>query len=254
MTIPARLAAAMAMALALSAACTVPPVPSQPTHTAQLEVRGTTLMMVGGRGALSAWEFDGDRYREVQARWTADGDAISMNSSGSFTARRLGAATVRAQYGDLVGTATVHVVPSVAGTWRGSITVLDCWQTVATTPDPCANRRGLVAPFTVVVSQTDAAELGNLTGTLQAFTPAATGNFVGLLDSGGVFFIQGHVERAQDRLATAISFRWMLEEQQLNPLKVDDRIEDQLDVQLGIRAGSESVAFSEIWRMSPLTR
>jgi hypothetical protein len=253
MPIPARRLAA-AIGLALSAACSVPPLPSQPSHTAQLEVRGTTLMLVGGRGALSAWEFDGNQYREVQARWTADGDAIAMASSGSFTARRLGAAAVRAQYRDLIGTATVHVVPSVAGTWRGSITVLDCWPSVPTAPDTCATRRGLVAPFALVVSQTDAAELGNLTGTLEAFTPPATGNFVGLLDSGGVFFVQGHVERAQDRLATAISFRWMLDQDRLVPWKVDDRIEDQLDVVLSVRMGSEIFMFSEIWRMSALTR
>jgi hypothetical protein len=254
MTIQARRLVAT-MALAVLTACTVPPLPSQPSNTSPpLEVRGTTLMMVGGRGALTAWEFDGAQYREVQARWTTEGDAISITSGGSVTARRLGAATVRAQYRDLSGTGIVHVVPSVAGTWRGSITVLDCWQAVPTTPDPCANRRGLVAPFSLMVSQTDAAELGNLTGTISAFTPAATGNFVGLLDSGGVFFIQGHIERAQDRLETAVSFRWMLENDRLVPLNVDGRIEDQLDLQPSVRIGSQIVGFSESWRMWPLSR
>lgn len=245
---------AAAMVLCGFTACSIPPLPSQPSHSAQLEIRGTTLMMVGARGSLSAWEFDGQQYREVEARWTADGDVISISTAGAIVARRLGAATVRAQYRNLTGTGTVHVVPSVAGTWRGTLTVLDCWQSVVTSPDPCTNRRGSNAPFSLTVSQTDSAELGNLTGTIAAFTPAATGSFVGLLDSGGVFFIQGYIERAQDRLQAPVTFRWILEGERLVPLKVDDRIEDQIDVQLSMRVGSEVVTFSEIWRLSSLTR
>jgi hypothetical protein len=146
------------------------------------------------------------------------------------------------------------VVPSVAGTWRGTITVVDCWQSQPTSPDPCANRRGLVAPLAVNVSQSAAAELGNLTGTLSAFTPAATGEFVGLFDSGGVFFIQGHVERPQDRLAAALTFRWVLEGDRLVPLMVNDAPEDRVDVTPSVRIAGQPVGFSEIWRMSPLTR
>jgi hypothetical protein len=253
MTMHARRVAAATALCALSA-CTVPPLPSQPSGPTPLEIRGTTFMMVGGRGALTAWEFEREQPREVPARWTVEGDAISITPAGGVMARRIGAATVRAEYRDQVGTAIVHVVQSVAGTWRGTITVVDCWQPQPASPDPCADRRGLVAPLTLNVSQSAAAELGNLTGSISAFAPAATGDFVGLFDSGRVFFIQGHVERPQDRLATALSFRWVLEGERLVPLTVNDALDDRIDVSPSVRIGGQIVAFAEIWRISPLTR
>jgi hypothetical protein len=79
-------------------------------------------------------------------------------------------------------------------------------------------------------------------------------DFVGLFDSGGVFFIQGHVERPQDRLATALSFRWVLEGERLVPLTVNDALDDRIDVSPSVRIGGQIVAFAEIWRISPLTR
>jgi hypothetical protein len=110
------------------------------------------------------------------------------------------------------------------------------------------------APLMLTVSQSAAAELGNLTGTIEAFTPPASGNFVGLLDSGGTFFVQGHVERAQDGLQGGVTFRWQLEGEQLVPMTINGMLDDTIDVGLAMRSGSGFVSFAEIWKMSALTR
>jgi hypothetical protein len=245
---------AVAVALCAATACGMPSLPSQPSSVASLEIRGTTLMMVGGRGRLTAWQLVDGQAREVPATWTADGDVISITSGGVVAARRLGNGTVRARYAGHTGTEMVHVVTSVAGTWRGSVLVVDCWQTTVSAPDPCENRRGLTAPLVLTVLQSAAAELGNLTGTIAIFAPPATGSFVGLLDSGGTFFIQGHVQRPEDGLQGGVSFRWQLDGEQLVPMKIDDRIDDRIDVGLAIRSGSSDLSFAEIWKMSALTR
>jgi len=211
-------------------------------------------MMVGGRGTLTAWQIEDGRAREVAARWTAEGDAISITSGGVVVARRLGKAIVHAQYEDHTGTETVHVVTSVAGTWRGSVSVVDCWQVAASAPDPCESRRGLTAPLALTVSQSAAAELGNITGTIAVFTPPATGSFVGLLDSDGTFFVQGHVERPADGLQGGVTFRWQLDGPQLVPMRINDIVDDTIDVQLASRNGAGWVSFAEIWRISALTR
>jgi hypothetical protein len=211
-------------------------------------------MMVGGRGRLTAWEFDNGREREVGARWTAQGDVISITSNGVVTARRLGNATVRAQAGDQSGTEIVHVVTSVAGTWRGSVSILDCWQRILSVPDPCKDRRGQTGPLVLMVAQSAAAELGNLTGTLAVFTPPAIGNYAGLLDSSGTFFIQGHVERPLDRLSAGVTLRWQLEGERLVPMNFEGRTEDTIDLQLAVRNGADFLSFEEIWKISTLTR
>ena len=218
------------------------PVPtSGPSPVVLLEIRGTTLMMIGGRGTLTAWQIEDGRAREVAARWTADGDAISITSGGVVSARRLGHATVHAQHDDHRGTETVHVVTSVAGIWRGSLSVIDCWQVTASAPDPCEGRRGLTAPLVVTVSQSAAAELGNLTATIAVFTPPATGRFVGLLDSQGTFFLQGHVEREGDGLSGGVTFRWQLDGETLVPMTINEALDDTVDVGLSSRSGAGSV-------------
>ena len=117
------------LALCTAMACGMPVLPSGPSPgPPPLEIRGETLMMVGGRGTLTAWQIKDGQAREVSARWTAEGDAISITSGGAFVARRLGNAIVHANHDDQTGTAMVHVVTSVAGIWRGSVTVMDCWR------------------------------------------------------------------------------------------------------------------------------
>jgi hypothetical protein len=233
-----------------AAACQLPVPGTAPSNEPVLEIRGTTFMMVGGRGKLTAWLLDEGEAREVSARWTTDSDVVSITGAGMVTARRLGGAAVRAHYDDHSGTGIVHVVSTVAGTWRGSVTVLDCGQVVVSSPDPCASRRGLTAPLVLSVSQSAAAELGNLTGTIALFNPAATGAFAGLLDSGGVFFVQGHVERPGDGLQGGVTFRWILEGERLVPMEIDETV----DVSLASRQGAGWVTFAERWQISPLTR
>jgi hypothetical protein len=239
------------VALCAATSCGVPMLPSYPSSVTPLEIRGTTLMMVGGRGTLTAWRIEDGQARQVSARWTADGDAISITSGGVVTGRRLGNAIVRAQSDDHTGTEMIHVVTSVAGTWRGSVNIVDCWQATVTAPDPCESRRGLTAPLVLTVSQSAAAELGNISGTIAVFTPPATGRFVGLLDSSGAFFIQGYLDRPVDGLQGAVTFRWLLDGEQLVPLTINDSVDDIIDVQLASRNG---VSLAERWKMSALTR
>lgn len=37
-------------------------------------------------------------------------------------------------------------------------------------------------------------------------------------------------------------------------MKIDGKIDDEIDVQLAVRSGSSDVSFSEIWKISALTR
>jgi hypothetical protein len=204
---------------------------------------------------LSAWQPSNGQLREVRATWTAEGDAISVTSDGLATALRRGQAIVRARYDEQTGTATVHVVTSVAGTWRGSITVVDCWQTIQTSPEPCQGRRGLIAPLVLTVSQSASADqFDNLRATAEVFTPPAVGSFIGAVDSTGFFFLDGYVERKSDSLGGAVKFRWQLEDGRLVPFTSDGRVEDTVDVQLSARIGSVLVLFNEIWRLSEMTR
>ena len=241
-----------AVALSAAMACGMPVLPSGPSSSAPLVIKGTTLMMVGGRGTLTAWQINEGQERQVAAKWTAEGDAISISSDGAVSARRLGHAIVHANYDGHTGTEMVHVVTSVAGIWRGSVIVTDCWQSTVTAPDPCQGRRGLTAPLVVTVSQSAAAELGNITATIAVFTPPATGPFVGLLDSGGTFFLQGYVERPADGLFGAITFRWQLDGEQLVPMIINGTVDDMIDVGLSSRISPGS--FSERWKISALTR
>jgi hypothetical protein len=241
-----------AVALCTAMACGMPVSLGPSSGPPPLEIRGATLMMVGGRGTLTAWQIKDGQAREVSARWTAEGDAISITSGGAFVARRLGNAIVHANYEDHTGTAMVHVVTSVAGIWRGSVTVLDCWQSTVTAPDPCESRRGLTAPIVLTVSQSASAELGNITATIAVFTPPASGPFVGLLDSAGTFFLQGYVERPSDGLFGGFSFRWQLDGERLAPMIINGTVDDIIGV--GLTSRISPGAFTETWKMSELTR
>ena len=125
-------------------------------------------------------------------------------------------------------------------------------RSTVTAPDPCQGRRGLTTPLVLTVSQSAAAELGNITATISVFTPPATGPFVGLLDSGGTFFLQGYVERPSDGLFGGFSFRWQLDGERLVPMIINDTVDDMLNVVLSNRISPGS--FTETWKISALTR
>ena len=236
------------------AGCQVP-VPTQPSGEPQLQIRGSTLLMVGGRGRLTAWEPGGGRMREVRATWSAEGDAISITSDGAVTGRRLGRSIVRASAGDLTGTTTVHVVTDVAGKWRGSITVVECSQAPVTTVNACEGRIGTNAPLLLDVTQSASGEeFGNLGAVVEIFTPPARGNCFGALDSSGFFFLDGTVVRQADGYSGGVKFKWQLEGEQLVPFNFDSLAPDTVDVQMAMRIGSSTVSLNETWRVSVMTR
>jgi hypothetical protein len=243
-----RLASAAAV-LSSAAACGLPYLPSTPSDPPALEIRGATLLMVGGRGRLSAWQPGG---REVRASWSSDGDAIAITRDGAVTGRRLGHAIVQASSGDSTGSTTVHVVTSVEGRWHGSITVVDCLQTLPPDGHACEGRRGLTAPLVVDITQRASADrLDNLRATVDVFAPAARGSFIGALDSSGHLFLEGYVERAVDSFGGAVRFRWQLEGDRLVPFTIDGEI---INVQLSQRIGTATAAFNEIWQVSTMVR
>jgi hypothetical protein len=104
---PLRLTVAGLAACAAIACGTMMP-PTAPPPPTQLEIRGATLLMVGGTGKLTAWNVADDPTREVPAAWTVDGDAVAVTSGGAVTARRPGQATVRASYQGHTGEAVVQ--------------------------------------------------------------------------------------------------------------------------------------------------
>jgi hypothetical protein len=247
--------AAVAAGLCAFAACSMPALPEGPSDFRELQIRGTTLLMVGARGKLTAWDPAAGQMREVRASWSAEGEAISIAGDGSVEARRLGAAIVRASAGDLTGTTTVHVVQSVAGRWHGSVTVIDCWQTTKTMPDPCAGRRGLAAPLAIDVTQSAAADnFDNLRAVVELFIPPATGSFIGALESSGHLFLEGYAQRPSDSLGGAVRFHWRLDgDDRLVPFAMSGA-SDRLEVQLSVRMGFDWVTFNETWQGSVMTR
>lgn len=227
---------------------------TEPSPPSQLEIRGTTLLMPGAGGKLTAWLSDHAQLREVPATWSADGDAISISGNGVVTANHVGGVTVRARFGEHDGVQTVHVVTSVAGTWRGTVAVVDCAPQPGATADPCQGRVGLNAPIAVTIIQSATADnFDNLRATVQVFTPPATGSFIGATDSSGQVFLDGAVVRPGDDLAGALKLRWMLEENRLVPFTDSPRGADMLDVLLSTRLPAAAL-FGETWRMSPLSR
>ena len=85
--LPAGSACALAMICVLTACGELPL--TEPSLPSQLEIRGTTLLMAGSRGNLTAWLPDGGQLREVPATWSADGDAISITGSGIEVGERV---------------------------------------------------------------------------------------------------------------------------------------------------------------------
>ena len=227
---------------------------TEPSPPGQLEIRGTTLLMPGSRGKLTAWLSDHGQLREVTATWSADGDAIALTSNGAVTANHVGGVTVHARFDDHSGVQTVHVVSSVAGTWRGTTAIVDCWPQSQSGTDPCRGRVGLSAPIAVSITQSATADnYDNLRATVQVLTPPATGSdFIGATDSSGQVFLDGAVVRSGDGLAAALKLRWMLEDNHLVPFGDSPKGADMLDVLLSTRLPASAVG--ETWRMSPLSR
>jgi len=247
-------AAAVAAVVCTNMGCTVPPPPTSPSGPGMLQIQGTTLLMVGGRGQLRALASFDEDLRQVPATWTVEGDAVTVTSAGAVVARALGRATVRARYRDLAGETVVHVVQSVAGTWRGAITVVDCWVPVPVDPDPCEGRRGLTAPLVLRVTQSTSADLyDNLRATVDVFTPPATGTLVGALDSSGFFFLEGVIERSADGLTGFVNFKWQLEDDRLVPFTFNVLGDDKIDVNMST-GKTPATLFTEIWQLSNVTR
>ena len=227
---------------------------TEPSSPSQLEIRGTTLLMPGSRGKLTAWLSEHGQVREVTPTWSADGDAISLASNGTVTANHVGGVTVHARFDDHSGVQTVHVVSSVAGIWRGTVAVVDCWPQSRPAVDPCQGRVGLNALIAVSITQSPTADnYDNLRATVQVLIPPATGSdFIGATDSSGQVFLDGTVVRPADGLAGALKLRWMLEENRMVPFGDNPKGADMLDVLLSTRLPAST--FGETWRMSALTR
>src|SRR5262245_15941778 len=232
--VPTGQACALALICALTGCGELPL--TEPSPPSQLEIRGTTLLMPGSRGKLSAWLSDHAQLREVSATWRAESDAISITASGLVTANHVGGVTVHARFDDHDGVGMVHVVSSVAGTWRGTIDVVDCWPQPGAPADPCQGRVGLNAPIAVTITQSATADnFDNLRASVQVFTPPATGSFIGATDSSGQVFLDGAVARPGDDLSGAMKLRWMLEENRLVPFADSPRGADVFDVLLSTR-------------------
>jgi hypothetical protein len=250
--VPAGHACALALICALTGCGELPL--TEPSPPSQLEIRGTTLLMPGTRGKLTAWLSDQGQLREVPATWNAEGDAIAITSNGIVTANHVGGVTVHARFDDHDGVQTVHVVSSVAGTWRGTIAVVDCLAQPGAAADPCQGRVGLNGPIAVTITQSATADdFDNLRATVQVFTPPATGSFIGATDSSGQVFLDGAVVRPSDDLSGGLKLRWMLEENRLVPFADGPRGAYMLDVLLSTRLPAPA-SFGETWRMSALSR
>jgi hypothetical protein len=248
---------AITAVVATAAACQLPSTPTRPSESPQLEIRGSTLLMVGGRGRLTAWAPRDGKLSEVRATWsTEDGDAVSLTSEGAVAGRRLGHSIVRASANGLTGTATVHVVADVAGKWRGSITVVDCWEPNGAATGTCEGRRGLIAPLLFDVTQSASADhLGNLRAVVEIFDPPARGNFFGIVDSTGYFFLDGYAQRQADSFTVEhVTLPWQLEGNRLLPFSLLGRGEDIIEVHLSLKVGSGTVSLNEFWRLSEMTR
>jgi hypothetical protein len=245
-------APAVAVALCAIAAC-APGLPSDLSGSSELQIRGTTLLMPASSGRLTAWEPAGEGHREVRATWTAEGDAVSIAGDGTVTAMRIGRSVVRAQFEHRTGSKTVHVVGSMAGVWRGSITVVDCKPADAFSPDPCPGRHGLTGLLVLDVAQSASAETFNLQAGAAIFTPPAAGTLTGAVNSDGMVHLAGRVERQADSLSGLVAFEWRLENDRLVP-SVSGLTENILEVELSLRIGSSTSRFHEFWELSPLVR
>jgi hypothetical protein len=160
---------------------------------------------------------------------------------------------VRAAFDHLTGSKTIHVVDSIAGIWRGSLAVVDCVAAVDTSPSACEGRRGLTTPLVLDVAQSATADQFNLQAPVAIFTPPAVGTLTGAVNSDGVVYLAGRVERPEDSLSGLVNFQWRLENGTLVP-SINGLTESRLIMELSLRAGPNPSLISEIWELSPLVR
>lgn len=230
--------------------CVSPAAPGQPFE-ARLEIRGPNHLQVGQQAKLTALGAGGIALQ--RPTWSIDGTAASIASDGTLTARTLGHATVRASGSGVIGEYLIAVVPSIAGAWRGSLTVVDCYREQGDGDDPCDNRRGVQQPLAFTIAQRPSSsppEQIDVIVSVQAFAPPANGTFYGALDGIGTVFLQGSLERTNEYFAAGGVTLLM---------RVDgDRMESfegrPVDVGVALRNADGGQSLRERWRLSSIVR
>jgi hypothetical protein len=241
--------AALAALLAIGG-CVALPSHGQPSEP-QLEIRGPNHLQVGQQARLTVLGTGGSTLQ--RATWSIEGTAASIASDGTLTARSLGHATVRAVANGSSGEYPVAVVPNVAGVWRGSVTVVDCYREQGSGGDPCDQRRELPHPLVLTISQRPSSsppEQIDVVVSVQAFTPPASGTFYGALDGIGTVFMQGSLERATEYLAAGGVTLLM----QLDGNRMESFEGRLVDVGVALRNADGGQSLRERWRLSSIVR
>jgi hypothetical protein len=129
-----------------TAACDRPP--TQPT-TVVPDTKPTlltitparSLLKVGASETFSAFAvFPDGSGQTVAAQWSIDQSAVAtVQSTGVLTAVGAGMATITASYRERSASRSLRVIPDYAGTWEGTVAVVDCLDgdPGICTPTPC---------------------------------------------------------------------------------------------------------------------
>jgi hypothetical protein len=131
-------------------------------------------------GAFAQYTDGSGKY--VEAAWTSSNSQVIAIEGGALVAKGRGTATVTASFEGKTASETFTVQPGIAGTWSGTYTVEDCaagggsiHELICFPMDagrtPGAFAAGVVAPVTLVISQTGndltaTAQFGDLRGVL----------------------------------------------------------------------------------------
>jgi hypothetical protein len=240
------------VALGAIGGCVVPGAPSGQRSEPRLEIRGPNHLQVGQQGNLTAWRADGNTWQQ-RATWSIDGTAASIAPDGTLTARNIGVATVRATANGAMGEYPIDVVPNIAGVWRGSFTIVDCYREQGGGGDPCDQRRGVSQPLVFAISQLPSSsppEQIDVIVSAQAFAPPASGTFYGVLDGTGTVFLQGSLERVTEYLAAGgVTLLMHLEGNRLESF--EGRL---VEVGVALRNAGGEQSLRERWRLSPIVR
>jgi hypothetical protein len=137
----------------------------------------------------------------------------------------------------------------VAGTWRGEVTIADCWRVQGGGADPCDARRGRTEPLILEIAHiTSPTPDVDLRIAVQAFVPAAAGMCFGTRDATGAIFFQGLLRRAADQFDVLVTFRGQLDGNRI------DSLEEMIDVNVTMRNSAGSQSLGERWMFSPIRR